>query len=155
MVKRNVVPCNGCVACCRTQKAPLFPEHGDDVSAYRTVPTVMADGRKELMLARKADGACVYLGEQDGRSGCTIWERAPWVCRRFDCRKLVLGFGSSALMVEVLEGYSHDAVVKAGLARARIGKADESDADAFDSRASPSLGTGDHHAQEHQDAAGR
>ena len=114
MGERNVVPCNGCVACCRTQKAPLYPEHGDDVGAYRTVPTLMSDGQTRLMLARKEDGSCVYLGE----AGCTIHARAPWVCRRFDCRKLVLGFGSPGLMVELLEGYAGDAVMRAGLARA-------------------------------------
>jgi hypothetical protein len=111
-VKRNIVPCNGCVACCRTQKAVLFPQCGDDVSSYQTTETVMGDGRLELMLARKPNGECVYLGEK----GCTIHERAPWVCRRFDCRKLVLGFGSPALMRELAD-YLDDPVMLAGLER--------------------------------------
>jgi hypothetical protein len=117
----------------------LFPEHGDDVEAYRTVPTLMADGGPRLMLARKEDGGCVYLGE----AGCTIHDRAPWVCRRFDCRKLVLGFGSPSLMVELLEGYSGDAVMKAGLERARIGAGSES-----------GLKGDDHAAQHHATADG-
>ncbi len=35
-------------------------------------------------IARRPDGACVHLGE-DFR--CTIHERRPAVCRKFDCRK--------------------------------------------------------------------
>jgi uncharacterized protein len=109
---RRVVPCNGCVACCRTQKAILHPQYGDDVASYQAVETTMADGRPEVMLARKDNGECVYLGEK----GCTIHNRAPWVCRRFDCRKLVLGFGDSAIMREVWNYLDHD-VVRAGIER--------------------------------------
>jgi Fe-S-cluster containining protein len=39
-----------------------------------------ADG--ELVLRRRADGACIYLGER----GCTVYEQRPSVCRSFDCR---------------------------------------------------------------------
>lgn len=34
-----------------------------------------------LVLTRRADGACTYLGED----GCTIWPNHPVVCRAFDC----------------------------------------------------------------------
>lgn len=35
------------------------------------------------MLAHKANGECVYLGKK----GCTIHDRAPIVCKAFDCRR--------------------------------------------------------------------
>ncbi len=34
------------------------------------------------MLRKKANGDCFYLGEK----GCTIWDKAPGVCKAFDCR---------------------------------------------------------------------
>lgn len=108
---RRNVPCNGCTACCKTQKAPLFPEYGDQTSRYLTEPTVMKDGTKRRMLKRKDNGECHYLGD----SGCTIHDRVPWVCRRFDCRRLALGFGDAAIMREVW-GVA-DNVVRAGFSR--------------------------------------
>lgn len=36
------------------------------------------------MIAHKANGECVYLGE----NGCTIHDRAPSLCRVVDCRTL-------------------------------------------------------------------
>jgi Fe-S-cluster containining protein len=36
----------------------------------------------ELVLQRRADGACAHLGEQ----GCTVYEHRPSACRSFDCR---------------------------------------------------------------------
>ena len=85
----NVVPCNGCTACCRRERVILSPEHGDDPLQYHTVPTrPRLDGTVERMLAHKLNGDCVYLGDD----GCTIHDRAPWACRMFDCRKWLLGF---------------------------------------------------------------
>jgi Fe-S-cluster containining protein len=37
-----------------------------------------------MILNRKDNGECIYLGAD----GCTIHDRAPWVCRTFDCREL-------------------------------------------------------------------
>jgi uncharacterized protein len=37
-----------------------------------------------LALKRKANGDCYYLGP----TGCTIHDRAPALCREFDCRTL-------------------------------------------------------------------
>lgn len=73
-----VLACNGCVACCRGQgrRAPLEPD--DDPSEYDTYEE---DG--VTYLASYITGTCVYLGT----GGCTIWERRPNVCRRFDCRR--------------------------------------------------------------------
>jgi uncharacterized protein len=71
------VPCNGCTLCCRHCLVPLLPEYGDDPAAYEA-----ERGPLDMMfLKRKPNGECVYLGE----TGCTIYERRPAVCRRYDC----------------------------------------------------------------------
>lgn len=90
----------------------LFPEQGDRIEDYRTQPTMYKE-QPALMLAKREDGACVYLGQTEHGEGCTIHERAPYVCRRFDCRRLVLGFGDPGLMQEIAESFDH-AVVRAG-----------------------------------------
>lgn len=80
------VPCAGCTACCRGQLIVLFPEHGDDPTQFDTRPM----GNGMIALKEQANGDCIYLGAD----GCTIHERAPMMCRRFDCRDMVRGFGS-------------------------------------------------------------
>lgn len=68
----------------------MHPEMGDDISSYDTGRWY--DGRtgeyKGLILWRVPDGPnkgdCIYLTPD----GCSIWERAPWTCRTFDCRDL-------------------------------------------------------------------
>ena len=69
------VPCNGCRACCIGWDVKLQP--ADDWSQYEHT-----DG----VLNRKPNGHCVYLGDE----GCTIHDKAPEVCRRFDCRVFYL-----------------------------------------------------------------
>lgn len=76
------VPCNGCTLCCRRDMIMLLPDEGDDVDSYeheiRTVP-----GVGSIATVKKgADGCCIYLGAD----GCTIHERAPTICKTFDCR---------------------------------------------------------------------
>lgn len=75
---RQAVPCNGCTECCRHGGIVLIPEH-DDPADYLTTEV---DGIHLLQV--KPDKSCVYLGEQG--QGCTIHDRAPIVCRMFDCR---------------------------------------------------------------------
>lgn len=78
---RRVVPCDGCTACCRRERVILQPE--DDARLYRTVPALGPGvGPNDRMLEHRVDGTCVYLGP----GGCTIHDRAPLVCRKFDCR---------------------------------------------------------------------
>lgn len=75
--------------CCKLH-TPLHPEMGDDVSSYDTARWY--DGAtgayKGMILWRVPDGPnkgdCIYLTPD----GCSIWERAPWTCRTFDCRDL-------------------------------------------------------------------
>lgn len=76
------VPCGKCRACCQHEAVLLFPEMGDDVSSYDHV--VIGDFAE---LRRLANGDCVYL---DRRRGCTIHDRAPSMCRTFDCRRWYL-----------------------------------------------------------------
>jgi hypothetical protein len=87
------VPCNGCTVCCRNELIFLHPEHGDIVAAYDAEPSVNpVTGKAGFALRRDENGACVYLGE----GGCTIHDRAPAICRVFDCRQFLLGFGDRA-----------------------------------------------------------
>lgn len=80
---RNVVPCGTCHLCCRMM-TPLHPDRGDDVGTYQTATCITPGKAPYLILDRRDNGDCIYLDEH----GCTIWDRAPWVCRTFDCRAL-------------------------------------------------------------------
>lgn len=61
----------------------LEPDKGDDVFSYNHV-VWKRDGKDVFALARMPNGDCYYLDE---KKGCTIWHRAPSICREFDCRK--------------------------------------------------------------------
>ena len=61
----------------------LFP--GDDPTEYLTQELLSPiDGTMQKFLIQKPTGECIYLGE----SGCTIHDRAPQICRSFDCVRL-------------------------------------------------------------------
>lgn len=77
---RAPVPCGTCRLCCSMLPVPLRPEH-DDVSAYDHT-MVERNGQQVAFLRKHEGGACVYLND----NGCSIWERAPFACRYFDCR---------------------------------------------------------------------
>jgi len=81
--EERTVPCNGCKRCCYADTLILHPEEGDDYRQY-LVDEVRhpITGKIVHALQHKEDGSCVYLGE----NGCTIHERAPAICRFFDCR---------------------------------------------------------------------
>ena len=68
------VKCGTCKACCYGQIVALQPE--DNALLYETVPTVWG-----LALARREDGACIYLGPE----GCNIYPIRPVLCRGFSC----------------------------------------------------------------------
>lgn len=77
MRPRSNVPCGSCHLCCHGDLIVLFEEKGDDIASYEHE---IING---LPIVKKtADGKCVYLGD----SGCTIHDRAPAICRHFDCR---------------------------------------------------------------------
>jgi hypothetical protein len=76
MTDRAAVPCNGCSACCRGELVMLDLTIGEDPANFLTE-------RKEtpfgpiFALQQNPDLSCVYLGP----AGCTIWDRAPAMCR--------------------------------------------------------------------------
>jgi hypothetical protein len=89
MIPLVSVPCNGCTACCRNDLLFLHPEMGDIAEDYETMPaTNPLNGRPGLALKHKPEGGCIYLGD----AGCTIHDRAPAICREFDCRGFYLSF---------------------------------------------------------------
>jgi Fe-S-cluster containining protein len=83
----TAVPCNGCTACCQRDLIFLKPELGDVVETYETfAATNPLTGEQGIALKHKPGGGCIYVDEH----GCTIHDRAPVVCREFDCRALYL-----------------------------------------------------------------
>jgi uncharacterized protein len=81
---RRQVPCNVCRLCCQGDAVRLEQEDLD--IDYQTEPHAFLPGA--LMLAHKANGECMYLGEH----GCTIHDHAPSLCRIADCRSLAIRF---------------------------------------------------------------
>ena len=84
---RATVPCNGCRACCTSDLIRLVPEYGDNPASYLTT----TDSQGVSALARQPNGHCIYLGAD----GCTIHERAPAMCKAFDCRRWFMSFKTS------------------------------------------------------------
>ncbi len=82
--ERHIVPCGSCQVCCRLSWVFLDPAQGDIAELYDTVevihPTTGAPAR--ALAHRPNGGGCIYLGA----NGCTIHDRAPSMCRNFDCR---------------------------------------------------------------------
>ena len=111
MSDRVSVPCGACRACCRSDAVFLHPEMGDDPTLYQTVKTTHPlTGQSAHMLAHKKNGECVYLGE----GGCTIHDRAPAICREFDCRRMYLQTPRIDRKRMIREGVFSKAVFDAG-----------------------------------------
>jgi Fe-S-cluster containining protein len=113
------VPCNDCTECCGSNQAlVLHPERGDNVESYRhRVVTDQASGQPAYLLATDGAGKCVYLGTSGCKTGCTIYDRRPLLCRSFDCRKhyLILPREDRDNLVRL--GLSSRSVFNAGRAR--------------------------------------
>lgn len=107
--QRAQVPCNGCRLCCQGDSIVLHPELGDIPEKYQTEP-FPAYGPKGLMLAHKPNGECIYLGE----SGCTIHDRAPAICREFDCRRFAEGMSYTKARKYVSKGMVRVEVIHQG-----------------------------------------
>jgi hypothetical protein len=77
--KAGPVPCAGCSACCYYAGVPV-----DKKRDRSRLPHLLTerDHDGELVLQRRADGACAHLGNR----GCMIYEHRPSACRSFDCR---------------------------------------------------------------------
>jgi Fe-S-cluster containining protein len=76
-IVERLVPCDGCVECCRHENIFLHPECGDRVEDYQHEFWM---GRP--VLRHWPNGDCWYL---DPRSGCMIYDRRPVVCKELDC----------------------------------------------------------------------
>lgn len=84
MNARNIVPCGDCRLCCQQERIALLPEAGDDPSKYRSVPMPHPfTGQAGHRVETDEHGDCVYLG----CNGCSIYDRAPAICRYYDCRR--------------------------------------------------------------------
>lgn len=115
MTERRLVDCNGCTLCCQRDAIVLHPESGDDPAQYETIPFVSPITFKQaLQLARAPNGDCIYL---DRATGCTIWDRAPVVCREFDCARMYERFGASKIRKAIAAGYCTQEVADAGRKR--------------------------------------
>lgn len=79
---RAVVPCGECRLCCKMMTL-LQQDKGDDIASY-DFSFFLTGGKMMPVLTRKANGDCIYLAE----AGCSIHDRAPFSCRRFDCREV-------------------------------------------------------------------
>jgi Fe-S-cluster containining protein len=75
----------------RNPDALLFPAEMFDADAEK-VPEEFRQAVRQgngfaiMQLKHKENGDCVFLGEH----GCTIYDRRPTVCRKFDCRVLFM-----------------------------------------------------------------
>jgi hypothetical protein len=83
----------------------LFPDEGDIIESYEHAVVELPEGRGAI-LKKGADGNCIYLGPD----GCTIHDRAPLICRMFDCRRWFLSKTRN----------DRRALIKAGIADADI-----------------------------------
>lgn len=114
MSERSEVPCNGCTACCRGDLIILHPEHGDQPADYLTEEvTNPLTGKSAIALRKAGNGNCIYLGD----AGCTIHDRAPKICRTFDCRRWYLLLGRNLRRQMRKAGGHTPGILAAGRAR--------------------------------------
>jgi hypothetical protein len=115
MKTRAHVPCGLCTACCRRELILVHPEHGDDIESYDTRDVTIGPATFKA-LRQRDDGACVYLSPFPG-VGCTIWERAPAICREFDCRGLFVRYTRGQRRDLLRRGLLTEDVIAAGRER--------------------------------------
>lgn len=112
--ERASVPCGDCHRCCQHDAIVLHPECGDVISTYETEQIAHPlTGKPAHQLKHKPNGECIYLGS----TGCTIWHRAPAICREFDCRRMFLKFSRIERKRLVKTGLFSKEVFDAGRAR--------------------------------------
>jgi len=121
MNTRANVPCGDCRLCCRGDVIMLLPEQGDVVESYQHIVVDLPEGRGAIV-AKGADGNCIYLG----MNGCTIHERAPFICRIFDCRRWFLSRTRRERRMMVKAGVADAAIFEAG--RKRLSSLERADA---------------------------
>jgi uncharacterized protein len=106
------VPCNGCRACCLHDTIPLLPERGDLIWTYEHEVIATAAG-PTAVLRYGETGECIYLGPD----GCTIHDRAPAICRAFDCREIFLSKTRAERLALIKSGVVSNEVFLAGRKR--------------------------------------
>lgn len=82
--RKHRVPCNGCFECCYHARVDVNPLSEPPANLAQLALEQDADGN--WWLQKRADGACVHLGER----GCTVYEHRPSACRTYDCRMYAL-----------------------------------------------------------------
>jgi Fe-S-cluster containining protein len=90
----------------------LLPEHGDVIEGYDHEWVTLPEGRGAVV-KKGADGNCIYLGPD----GCTIHDRAPAICRIFDCRRWFLSKTRNERRALVKSGMADADVFEAGRKR--------------------------------------
>lgn len=102
----STVPCNGCTACCIHDHVILGPKDNPKDFQFH-----VEDGY--AVLDRKPDGSCIYLTP----TGCGIHGRAPDICRRMDCRVLVLLTPAAKREIRIQQNPQMKLVYEAGISR--------------------------------------
>jgi Fe-S-cluster containining protein len=120
LLMRSTVPCGSCRQCCRGNSfVMLLADEGDDVESYqheivelpaRRLGPLNHKAGSGPILKRQPNGDCVYLGPE----GCTIHDRAPVICRMFDCRNLIRGHSRTELKALLSQRLVDRAIVDAG-----------------------------------------
>jgi Fe-S-cluster containining protein len=106
------VPCNGCRACCLHDMIPLMPERGDLIWTYEHEVLATATGPTAVLQCGKTR-ECIYLGQD----GCTIHDRAPAICRAFDCRDLFHSKTRAERLTMIKSGMVANEIFSAGRER--------------------------------------
>lgn len=97
-VERRDVPCGSCHQCCNHELVFVHPELGDRPEDFETTDMVdPTTGLVVQVLKQHPNGRCFYLGI----AGCTIHDRAPAICRKFDCKALYERLAETIGMREV------------------------------------------------------
>lgn len=112
-IERASVPCNGCNLCCRGEAIILLADEGDDIASYEHVLVDIPGLPPQAVLKKGADGNCIYLGP----TGCTIHDRAPKICKHFDCRGWYLSKTRAERRRMISQGHASKEIFDAGRAR--------------------------------------
>lgn len=114
MTIRASVPCNGCRACCVRDLIVLHPECGDRIEDYECQSIINPlTGQQTYALKRNERNECIYLGID----GCSIHERAPVICKEFDCRRAFQKWSRKDRRMLVANGVMSKEVFDAGRQR--------------------------------------
>lgn len=111
MSERTNVPCNGCSLCCRRDAIVLMD--GERPEDYEVEEMRTKAGEIFHLVKKGPDGNCIYLGD----SGCTIHDRAPEICRAFDCRRAYQMIPRRERRARLAQGIADKAVYEAGRKR--------------------------------------